>query len=217
MELTNEFVIDRPISETWTVLNDLEFIAPCMPGARLTEIEGEEYRGHVDIKVGPVSASYQGKARFVEQDEPNGRVVLKAEGRDRRQGNANALVTATLSAVSESETLVMVHTDLSLSGKIASFGHGVIADVSAKILGQFSENLKEKLAVEPVVVASELPTPALDDGPDIRQISSPAPKPLDILSLGTDSVNLAQKVIPLVGALLGLLLLRVLLRGRFSR
>ena len=116
MELTNEFVIDRPVADTWKILNDLEFIAPCMPGAQLTEIEGDEYRGLVKIKVGPISANYKGKARFVEQDEANGKAVLRAEGRDPRQGNANALVTATMAALSESTTTVKVHTELSLSG-----------------------------------------------------------------------------------------------------
>ena len=94
MELTNEFVIDRDVEETWTILNDLEFIAPCMPGAQLTEIEGDEYRGLVKIKVGPITANYKGKASFVEQDATNRVAKLKAEGRDPRQGNANAMVTA---------------------------------------------------------------------------------------------------------------------------
>ncbi len=117
MELTNEFVIERPLADTWKILNDLEFIAPCMPGAQLTEIEGAEYRGQVKIKVGPISANYKGKARFIEQDESGGRAVLKAEGRDPRQGNANALVTATMNAVSETETNVRVHTELTSAAR----------------------------------------------------------------------------------------------------
>ncbi|MEM7339799.1 MAG: SRPBCC family protein [Actinomycetota bacterium] len=145
MELTNEFVIDRPVDETWAILNDLEFIAPCMPGAQLTEIEGDEYRGVVKIKVGPITAQYKGKASFVEQDEANKTARLKAEGRDPRQGNANAMVTATMEPAGDSQTTVNIHTDLSLSGRIASFGRGAIEDVSKKILGQFTENLREKL------------------------------------------------------------------------
>ena len=99
----------------------------------------------VKIKVGPISANYKGKAHFVEQDEANGRAVLRAEGRDPRQGNANALVTATMQAASPTTTSVQVHTVLSLSGKIASFGRGAIEDVSKKILGQFTDNLRDKL------------------------------------------------------------------------
>lgn len=146
MELTNEFVIERPIDETWTILNDLEFIAPCMPGAQLTEIEGDEYRGLVKIKVGPITAQYKGKASFVEQNVADKVARLKAEGRDPRQGNANAMVTATMEEASAESTLVKIHTDLGLSGKIASFGRGAIEDVSKKILGQFTDNLRDKLA-----------------------------------------------------------------------
>ncbi|MEM8925934.1 MAG: SRPBCC family protein [Actinomycetota bacterium] len=145
MELTNEFVIDRDVEETWKILNDLEFIAPCMPGAQLQEIEGDEYRGVVKIKVGPITAQYKGKASFVEQDVENKVAKLKAEGRDPRQGNANAMVTATMEAVGDTQTNVNIHTDLGLSGKIASFGRGAIEDVSKKILGQFTDNLREKL------------------------------------------------------------------------
>ncbi len=146
MELSNEFVIDRPVEETWKILNDLEFIAPCMPGAQLQEIEGDEYRGIVKIKVGPITAQYKGKASFVEQDAVNKVARLKAEGRDPRQGNANAMVTAKMEAASDTSTTVNIHTDLGLSGKIASFGRGAIEDVSKKILGQFTDNLRDKLA-----------------------------------------------------------------------
>ncbi|MEM9135580.1 MAG: SRPBCC family protein [Actinomycetota bacterium] len=145
MELTNEFVIDRNVDETWEILNDLEFIAPCMPGAQLQEIEGEEYRGVVKIKVGPISAQYKGKASFIEQDVENKVAKLKAEGRDPRQGNANAMVTARMEPAGEGQTTVNIHTDLGLSGKIASFGRGAIEDVSKKILGQFTDNLRDKL------------------------------------------------------------------------
>ncbi len=148
MELTNDFVIDRPVEETWVILNDLEFIAPCMPGARLTEIEGEEYRGTVKIKVGPITAQYKGKASFVEQDAVAHKALLKAEGRDPRQGNANAMVSATMEPTGDNHTKVTIHTDLKLSGKVASFGRGIIEDVSKNILGQFVENLRQKLEAE---------------------------------------------------------------------
>jgi carbon monoxide dehydrogenase subunit G len=145
MELTNEFVIDRGVDETWKILNDLEFIAPCMPGAQLQEIEGDEYRGVVKVKVGPITAQYKGKASFVEQDVENHVSKLEAQGRDPRQGNANAKVTAAMAPTADGQTAVTIHTDLGLSGKIASFGRGAIEDVSKKLLGQFIENLREKL------------------------------------------------------------------------
>ena len=187
MELTNDFVIERNIEETWKILNDLEFIAPCMPGAQLTEIEGDEYRGLVKIKVGPISANYKGKASFVEQDATNHVARLKAEGRDPRQGNANAMVTATMEELAAEQTKVTIHTDLGLTGKIASFGRGAIEDVSKKILGQFTDNLRDKLAAEgepasataaqassteaPVDAATAAPTAAAAPQVD----SSPAP------------------------------------------
>lgn len=235
MELTNEFVIERPLADTWKILNDLEFIAPCMPGAQLTEIEGAEYRGQVKIKVGPISANYKGKARFIEQDESGGRAVLKAEGRDPRQGNANALVTATMNAVSETETNVRVHTELSLSGKIASFGRGAIEDVSKKILGQFTDNLRDKLSesAPPETAddaASDAPAPAdaqpaesvVDTSapsatPGVRKIDGPQAEPLDILALGSDSVSLLQKALPFVGAFVALVLIRIIFGGRGSK
>jgi len=228
MELTNEFVIERPLSDTWEILNDLEFIAPCMPGAQLTEIEGEEFRGQVKIKVGPISANYKGKARFVEQDQDAGRAVLKAEGRDPRQGNANALVTATMEAVTDTSTKVKVHTELSLSGKIASFGRGAIEDVSKKILGQFTDNLRDKLSeTAPVsepdesIDQSDAPAAADTSGPSatpgVRKIDGPEAEPLDILALGSDSVTLFQKALPFVGAFVALVLIRIIFGGRGSK
>jgi len=165
MELTNNFTIDRPVGETWKVLTDLEFIAPCMPGAQLTEIEGEEYRGFVKVKVGPISASYKGKARFESQDPETHVAKLKAEGRDPRQGNANAMITATMAAVGDAQTEVSIHTDLSLSGKIASFGRGAIEDVSKKILGQFADNLQDKLEAGGISAASDVGVATSDGAP----------------------------------------------------
>src|SRR5256714_7919732 len=108
-----------------------------MPGAELQEVEGDEYRGIVKVKVGPITAQYKGKATFVERDEQAGRLVLRAEGRDTRgQGNANATITATLQPDGDG-TQVSVTTDLTVTGKVAQFGRGVLADVSGKLLGQF--------------------------------------------------------------------------------
>src|SRR3954467_12589027 len=97
MKLENEFRVDVPVEEAWRVLLDVERIAPCMPGAQLQEVEGDEYRGIVKVKVGPITAQYKGAASFIERDEVNHKAVLRAEGRDTRgQGNANATITATL-------------------------------------------------------------------------------------------------------------------------
>ena len=131
MELTNDFHVNVPIERAWAVLTDIETIAPCMPGAQLEEIEGNEYRGGVKIKVGPITAQYKGKATFLSKDDANHIAVLKAEGRDTKgQGNASATITATLVAVGGG-TDVKVSTDLTITGKVAQFGRGVLADVSA--------------------------------------------------------------------------------------
>jgi uncharacterized protein len=142
MELSNEFTVDVPVDEAWSVLTDLERIAPCMPGAALEEIEGDEYRGIVKVKVGPVTAQYRGKATFLERDPSAHKAVLRAEGRETRgQGNASATISATLEP-SGSGTRVSVVTDLSITGRVAQIGRGVLADVSNKLLGQFVDSLE---------------------------------------------------------------------------
>jgi carbon monoxide dehydrogenase subunit G len=145
VDLTNEFRVGVPVERAWEVLTDVERIAPCMPGAQLQEIEGDEYRGIVKVKVGPITAQYKGAARFVEQDEAGHRAVLRAQGRETRgQGNANATITAQLEPDGDG-TKISVVTDLTITGRVAQFGRGVLADVSAKLLGQFADCLETKL------------------------------------------------------------------------
>jgi len=145
VDLTNEFRVGVPVERAWEVLTDVERIAPCMPGAQLQEVEGDEYRGIVKVKVGPITAQYKGAARFVEQDEAGHRAVLRAEGRETRgQGNANATITAQLEPDGDG-TKISVITDLTITGRVAQFGRGVLADVSTKLLGQFADCLETKL------------------------------------------------------------------------
>jgi carbon monoxide dehydrogenase subunit G len=145
MELIQDFRVGVSVSEAWKVLTDVERIAPMMPGAQLQEVEGDEYRGVVKVKVGPISAQYKGVATFVERDEEAGRVVLKASGRDTRgQGNASALITATMTPDGDA-THVKVVTDLTITGKVAQFGRGVLAEVSSKLMGQFVDALEADL------------------------------------------------------------------------
>ncbi|MEW6477523.1 MAG: SRPBCC family protein, partial [Actinomycetota bacterium] len=158
MELTNEFVVPVAVDEAWKLLTDVELIAPCMPGAQLQEIEGEEYRGIVKVKVGPITAQYKGKATFVEKDDSAHRAVLRAEGRDTRgQGNANATITATLMPEGGG-TRVSVVTDLAITGRAAQFGRGVMADVSTKLLGQFVQCLEKNVLAGGAAVAEAAPT-----------------------------------------------------------
>jgi uncharacterized protein len=143
MELTNDFTVNAPIDTAWETLTDVERIAPCLPGAQLTEIEGDTYRGLVKVKVGPITAQFKGQASFVEKDAAQHRAVLKAEGRDTGgKGNASALITAQLEPLAAEVTKVTVATDLTITGKVAQFGRGALADVSEKLLKQFVTNLE---------------------------------------------------------------------------
>ena len=170
MQLVNEFTVNRPIAHAWKVLTDIERIAPCLPGAQLQEIEGDKYRGVVKVKVGPISAALKGEASFVEQDDENHRAVLKGEGRDTKgNGNASALITASAQALSPTSTKVVVHTDLNMTGKVAQFGRGALADISAKLMQQFAKNLDEMLAKDGQAAA-----PAADTSPTSPTLAAAA-------------------------------------------
>jgi carbon monoxide dehydrogenase subunit G len=147
MDLSSEFEVPLSIDEAWSVLTDLERVAPCLPGAQLDEIEGDEFRGRVKIKVGPITVEYKGTAIFLERLPETHVAVLRAQGRETKgQGSAAATVTATLEEAGASNTKVSVLTELDISGRVAQFGRGALADVSSKILGQFAANLEKDLA-----------------------------------------------------------------------
>jgi carbon monoxide dehydrogenase subunit G len=177
MLIEDEFRVNVPVEEAWTVLLDLERIAPCMPGAQLQEVEGDEFRGTVKVKVGPITAQYKGAARFTEVDEAARRAVIRAEGRDTRgQGNASATITAELTPETDG-TKVRIESDVTITGKVAQFGRGVIADVSTKLLGQFVENLERDVLSGPAGASDAAPTPA-GGGEIVEQaseIAGPAP------------------------------------------
>jgi carbon monoxide dehydrogenase subunit G len=155
VRLDNEFTVSVPVEQAWSVLTNLELIAPCMPGAQLTGVTDGVYTGKVKIKVGPVTAEYSGTARFTEKDDVAYRAVIDARGRDSRgQGNANALISAQLRPEGSS-TVVTVGTDLAIAGRIAQFGSGMIKEVSAKLLTQFVQCLEQKLNA-----SGEEPAPA---------------------------------------------------------
>ena len=189
MELTNEFRVDVPVDQAWDVLTDVERIAPCMPGAQLQEIAGDEYRGIVKVKVGPITAQYKGAARFIEKDDAGKKAVLKAEGRDTRgQGNANATITATLEADGDG-TAVKVVTDLTVTGKVAQFGRGVLADVSSKLLGQFVDCLHNDLLSGSAAPATD-EEPAWSAAPAAPEAAAdvtpePAPEPSPVTTKTT--------------------------------
>ncbi|MEU1540327.1 SRPBCC family protein [Actinacidiphila glaucinigra] len=148
MDFTNEFRVSLPPDQAWALLTDVERIAPCMPGAQLTGRDGDTYNGLVKVKVGPVTVQYKGTAAFEEQDAGSRTAVLRARGRDARgQGNADARITARLVPEGDA-TMVTVETRLTITGKIAQFGKGMIEEVSRKLLGRFVEALERQLAEE---------------------------------------------------------------------
>ncbi|MXV99411.1 MAG: hypothetical protein F4Y05_00235 [Acidimicrobiaceae bacterium] len=156
MELNDSFEVAHPVDAVWEVITDVERIAPCLPGAQLTGSDGDVHEGLVKVKVGPISSQYKGKASFTERDDDAHRLLMSASGRDTRgAGNASAEITVSLEAVTEASTKVNVHTDLTITGKVAQFGRGVLADVSRKLMGQFADNLAELVAAD--VAADESP------------------------------------------------------------
>jgi carbon monoxide dehydrogenase subunit G len=148
VEFTNEFRVSLPADPAWELLGDVERIAPCMPGARLTGADGDKYQGTVKVRVGPVVVEYKGTATVESRDKDARAMSIRAAGRDSRgQGNADAVVTALLAPDGDG-TRVTVTTQLTVTGKIAQFGKGVIEDVSKKLIAQFTANLEDMLAAE---------------------------------------------------------------------
>jgi carbon monoxide dehydrogenase subunit G len=145
VELNNEFRVAVPAAKTWDVLTDVERVAPCLPGATLLSVDGDDFTGAVKVKVGPITVSYKGVASYKEKDEAARRIVLRAEGKETRgSGTAAATVTAQLTDEGDA-THVVISTDLAISGKAAQFGRGVLADVSSNLIGQFARSLEAEL------------------------------------------------------------------------
>ncbi len=213
--LNHTFTVPVAIAEAWNVLTNVERIAPCLPGAQLQEVEGETYRGAVKVKVGPIQAQFKGQASFVEKDDVNYKVVLKGEGRDTGgKGNASAVITAQLTAIDAASTQVNVNTDLSITGKVAQFGRGALADVSDKLLAQFSDNLNNLIASEPAAATpAPAPTevPAADSGqPVVRKIDAPEVAPINLIEAAGGTI--VKRALPVVAgvAVLVLLLIAIL-------
>jgi carbon monoxide dehydrogenase subunit G len=147
VELTHRFTVPASREVTWAAFNDIESVAGCFPGATVTGVEGDDFTGTCKVKLGPIALTYAGSGTFVEKDEPGGRFVLEAKGKDKRgNGTAGATVTASLTEAGPDTTDVEVLTDLSITGKPAQFGRGVIQDVSDKLLGQFMDCLEQRLS-----------------------------------------------------------------------
>jgi uncharacterized protein len=221
VELQHSFSVPVGVDQAWAVLLDIERVAPCMPGAALDTVDGDQFTGSVKVRLGPIGLTYKGKASFVEKDEAAHRAVIDAQGKDARgNGTAAAKVTATLHPQGAG-TLVEVSTDLAITGKPAQFGRGVMADVGNKLIGQFADCLAGKLAgvdepaAEPVAAAPDSAEPP-DAGPAVSTAGESAAsaeevEPIDLMASAGPAV--LKRLAP-AALLLGLLVVIVILRRR---
>ncbi|MFM8857855.1 MAG: SRPBCC family protein [Actinomycetota bacterium] len=219
MDLKHSFTVNQPMAETWQILTDLERIAPCLPGAQLQEVHGDVYKGVVKIKVGPIVAQFKGEAQFSERDDANYKATLKASGRDTGgKGNASATITAELTSVTPASTMCTVVTDLAITGKVAQFGRGALADISEKLIAQFADNLNALIDAEggaPAPKTEAEPTAASTSDttsqrePTVRKIEGPAAEPLNLQEVA--GTAMLKRLAPV---LVGFIVLLWLLRRR---
>lgn len=218
MQLDNEFRVNAPIERAWEVLTDIPAITPCLPGAALSDHDGNEYRGSVKIKVGPVKAEYSGKAIFAVVDEANRHIEIAADGSDKRgSGNASASITADMRADGD-QTVVTINTDLKVAGKVAQFGKGMIAEVSGKLIDQFVLCIEQELlgdkVIDDVAAASADTADSTESSGEttrLKAVPEREVEALDLMDLAGDSVY--KRLAP-AGIAAGVLLLLVLLFRR---
>ncbi len=149
MELEHSFTVPVPEERAWEVLMDVERVAPSMPGATRDSVDGDEIKGRIKVKVGPIAMTYAGTARFTERDPSAHVITLEASGKETRgAGTASAKVRSMLEG-QDGQTHVVVHTTLTVTGRPAQFGRGVMAEVGGKLIGIFASNLADMLAAQP--------------------------------------------------------------------
>ncbi|GAA1741854.1 hypothetical protein GCM10009809_41720 [Isoptericola hypogeus] len=176
MQLEHSFRVPVGVDEAWSTLTDVERVVPCMPGATLERVEGDELAGTVKVKVGPISLTYSGTGRWLERDADAHRAQMRAQGKDAR-GNGTAAATVTMSlhpGADPSTTDVRVETDLDITGRPAQFGRGVMVDVGNKLIGRFADCLAGQLTVvapDPEVEPADTTAPAA--GPDAATEAGP--------------------------------------------
>jgi carbon monoxide dehydrogenase subunit G len=145
MELEHEFTVPVPVDQAWAVLLDVERVAPCMPGATLDSIDGDEFTGRLKVKLGAMAITYKGNARIASKDEASRTVTMEGSGKESRgAGTAAATVPARLHDEGDS-TRVTVHTKLNVTGRPAQFGRNILSEVGGKLVGRFAEALSEEI------------------------------------------------------------------------
>ncbi len=184
--IENEFEVPAGIERVWAYLLDVERIAPCMPGAQLTEVvDDRTWKGKVTVKLGPVSLSFAGTVHMQERDDDAHRVVVKAQGMEQKgKGAATALVTAWAEAVDGGRTKVRFSQDLTISGSVAQFSRGMMQDVSSKMTKQFADcvqaNLSQEEAAPEEGTGTDGTTPGGGGGGGAGAAVSPAPRPAPV-------------------------------------
>jgi carbon monoxide dehydrogenase subunit G len=194
MEMDHTFTVPVPPARAWDVLLDVERIAPCMPGATVEEFDGEVVTGRIKVKVGPVSLTYRGTAKFTERDADAHVIVLEASGKETRgAGTASATVQASLVSESAGEaTAVSMHTTMNITGRPAQFGRGVMVEVGSKLVEQFAQNLRQQISVDGAAPSETAPaetapaaeaatatpeTATVGDGTEADTSAGPSPAP----------------------------------------
>jgi carbon monoxide dehydrogenase subunit G len=211
MELTHDFVVPASVEQAWETFMDLERVAGCFPGATVAEVDEQSFSGSVKVKLGPIALVYAGAGSFLERDDAAHRAVLEAKGKDKRgNGTAGATVTVQLAASGEG-TRVDVTTDLSITGKPAQFGRGVMQDVSDKLLGQFVACIEGQFAApaegtaapgapapaEPPAAAGAEDVAAGDATPAAAPAPPPSVRPATVKP-ADDALDLGGTVVPVL-------------------
>jgi carbon monoxide dehydrogenase subunit G len=213
VELKNSFVVAAAVDQVWETLLDIERVAPCMPGATLLSVDGDDITGSVKVKLGPVSMTYKGQATFQEKDPVAHVAVIEGTGRETRgTGTAKALVHTSLHSESAERTRVEVVTDLTITGKAAQFGRGVMQDVAGRLIDQFADNLAAMMAGVPAVpdappeqaqeaTGATEPSEATEQVPAARPPVPDLPHNADAIDLlGTAGAPVAKRVLPVLVA-----------------
>lgn len=224
MQLEHRFEVPVGIDKAWTTLLDMEQVGPCFPGALLDHVDGDEFSGSVKIKLGPIRMTYKGTAKIVEKDEAAHRAKIEATGNaGGSTSTAAMLVTATATSLAPNRTAVDLITNLSLTGRPAQFGRGVMVDVGNKLIGQFADCVSNKLAgktaggaelvdvVNPDEVAAEFVAPAEPVTAGNRAAAAAAPA-AELNLLQSAGVPVLKRVAPIILGIIALILVRKLFR-----